>query len=151
MYEIILYISQYHRWIEAFHVISVIMWMSGMLYLPRLYVYHANVPYNSNRSNMLKVMEHRLLKIIINPAMICSVFFGIVLTITTEAYNTTWFKIKMTFIMLMLIIHMILAKHYQNFYYDKNTKNALYFKIINEIITLIIIIIVIMVVVKPFR
>ncbi|WP_246575331.1 CopD family protein [Neoehrlichia mikurensis] len=117
MYEIILYISQYHHWIEAFHIISVIMWISGMLYLPRLYVYHTNVPPHSNRSKMLKLMERRLLKIIVNPAMICSIFFGVVLAIVTEAYSTTWFAIKITFVTLILIIHMMLANDYKNMLY----------------------------------
>ena len=140
----------YKHWIEAFHVISVIAWMAGMLYLPRLYVYHAKVSIQSDSYNLLNLMEKRLLFYIITPAMVSSLVFGVMLSLITSAYYFLWFKIKSICIVLMFIIQMLLFKHRKDFTEKNNTKSTLYFKILNESITLLIIIIIIMVVVKPF-
>ncbi|RZB12652.1 CopD family protein [Ehrlichia minasensis] len=140
----------YKHWIEAFHIISIITWMAGMLYLPRIYVYHAQVPLHSDSYNLLNTMERKLLFYIINPSMISSITLGAVLSIITKAHYFLWFKIKIICVILMCIIQIMLFKHRQDFAAKNNTKSSLYFKCLNESVTLLIIIIVIMVVVKPF-
>ncbi|MBV2146292.1 protoporphyrinogen oxidase HemJ [Wolbachia endosymbiont (group A) of Portevinia maculata] len=140
----------YYHWLEAFHVISAIMWMAGMLYLPRLYVYHANVKPGSENDSLLQTMEKRLLRYIINPAMLFSLGLGITLMVIREAYREGWFHVKAFAILLMLIIHMLLAKYRKNFAMGSNEKKHVYFRVLNEAVTVLIIVIVIMVVVKPF-
>ncbi|QGR02184.1 CopD family protein [Ehrlichia ruminantium] len=140
----------YEHWVEAFHIISVIMWMAGMLYLPRLYVYHAQVGLDSESYSIFNTMERRLLLYITTPAMASSIALGTVLSIMTEAYSFTWFKIKLTCVMLMCVIYGILYKHRKDFLIKNNKQSVFYFKCINELITLLIAIIVLMVVVKPF-
>ncbi|MCV3769465.1 protoporphyrinogen oxidase HemJ [Wolbachia endosymbiont of Dipetalonema caudispina] len=140
----------YYRWFEAFHVIFVIMWMAGMLYLPRLYVYHATVELGSESDSLLQIMEKRLLKYIVNPAMLFSFIFGIILTIIREAYYEGWFHIKILALSFMFIIYVLLVKHRKNFAMGLNKKAHIYFRILNEIVTVLIIIIIITVIVKPF-
>ncbi|MDN5247895.1 MAG: protoporphyrinogen oxidase HemJ [Wolbachia endosymbiont of Tyrophagus putrescentiae] len=140
----------YYHWLEALHVISVIMWMAGMLYLPRLYVYHATVNPGSESDNLLQTMERRLLKCIINPSMCFSLGFGLTLMIIREAYREGWFHAKLFAILLMLVIHMLLAKYRKSFINGSNSKTHTHFRILNEAVTVLIIFIVIMVVVKPF-
>ncbi|OEY87127.1 TIGR00701 family protein [Wolbachia pipientis] len=139
----------YYHWIEAFHVISVIMWMAGMLYLPRLYVYHTTVKPGSESDFLLQTMEERLLKYIVNPAMCFSLGLGITLMVKKGAYYYVWFHIKILAILLMLIIHMLCAKHRKDFGAGLNKRTDLYFRILNETVTALIIVIVIMVIVKP--
>ncbi|MDR0289154.1 MAG: protoporphyrinogen oxidase HemJ [Rickettsiales bacterium] len=141
----------YYHWLEAFHVISVIMWMAGMLYLPRLYVYHATVKPGSENDSLLKIMEKRLLRFIINPAMLFSLGFGITLMVMREAYREGWFHIKALALFFMFAIHGLLARHRKNFAMGLNRKNHVYFRIVNEVVTVLIIIIIIAVIVKPFR
>ena len=140
----------YQHWIEAFHIISIIAWMAGMLYLPRLYVYHAQTPIHSDSYSLLNVMEKKLLFYIITPAMVASFIFGIILSFITAAYYFLWFKIKAICVILMCIIQILLFKHRKDFITKNNTRSPLYFKCLNESITLLIIIIIVMVVVKPF-
>ncbi|UIP92813.1 protoporphyrinogen oxidase HemJ [Wolbachia endosymbiont of Anopheles demeilloni] len=140
----------YYHWLEAFHVISVIMWVAGMLYLPRLYVYHASVKLGSENDSLLQIMEKRLLRYIINPAMLFSLGFGIMLMIIREAYLEGWFHVKALALFLMFAIHDLLAKHRKNFAVGLNKKTHVYFRVLNEAVTVLIIIIVIMVIVKPF-
>ncbi|WP_264687150.1 protoporphyrinogen oxidase HemJ [Wolbachia endosymbiont (group B) of Rhopobota naevana] len=140
----------YYHWFEAFHVISVIMWVAGMLYLPRLYVYHASVKPGSENDSLLQIMEKRLLRYIINPAMLFSLSFGIMLMIIREPYYEGWFHVKALALFLMFAIHFLLAKHRKNFVVGLNKKTHVYFRVLNEAVTVLIIIIVIMVIVKPF-
>ncbi|OAM04598.1 MAG: hypothetical protein TV41_02515 [Wolbachia endosymbiont of Dactylopius coccus] len=140
----------YYHWLEAFHVISVIMWVAGMLYLPRLYVYHASVKPGSENDSLLQIMEKRLLRYIINPAMLFSLSFGIMLMIIREPYHEGWFHVKALALFLMFAIHFLLAKHRKNFVVGLNKKTHVYFRVLNEAVTVLIIIIVIMVIVKPF-
>ncbi|MGL9725961.1 MAG: protoporphyrinogen oxidase HemJ [Wolbachia sp.] len=140
----------YYHWLEAFHVISVIMWMVGMLYLPRLYVYHASIKPESENDSLLQIMENGLLKYIINPAMLFSLSFGIILMIIREAYREGWFHAKVLALFFMFVIHALLAKHRKNFAVRSNKKTHVHFRVLNEAVTVLIIIIVIMVIVKPF-
>ncbi len=126
------------------------MWVAGMLYLPRLYVYHASVKPGSENDSLLQIMKKRLLRYIINPAMLFSLSFGIMLMIIREAYREGWFHLKALALFLMFAIHGLLAKHRKNFAVGLNKKTHVYFRVLNEGVTVLIIIIVIMVIVKPF-
>jgi putative membrane protein len=138
--------------IKALHIIAVISWMAGMLYLPRLYVYHAGVKPGSEASEMLKVMERRLLRIIINPAMIAAWVFGIGLAAGEwdSLKHAGWFHIKLTMLVLMQICHAMLARWRRHFAQDRNVHTAKFYRMVNEIPTLLMVIIVCMAVVKPF-
>ena len=139
----------YHHWLEALHIISVIVWMAGMLYLPRLYVYHADVKYNSESDKLLQMMERRLLRIIINPAMIFTLIFGIILAVESSYYVAGWFHVKMLLVVVMLGIHHVLSRYRKAFAKGGNTHSPLFYRILNESVTLVMIMIVIMAVVKP--
>jgi putative membrane protein len=139
------------EWVKALHVISVIAWMAGMLYLPRLFVYHAVAEIGSDKSETFKIMERRLLRGIINPAMIATYIFGfwLVLSGWVDA-GSTWLHLKIVFVLLLTACHGVLAKHTRLFAEDKNTKSQKYFRILNEVPTVLMIVIVVLVVVKPF-
>ena len=134
----------------SLHVISVISWMAGMLYLPRLYVYHCGVKAGSEASEIFKVMEHKLLRYIINPAMIASWVFGLWLAFTIEAWMQGWFHAKMTLLIGMQIAHALLARYRRQFAKDENTKSAKFYRWLNELPTVLMIGIVLLVLVKPF-
>lgn len=141
-------------WIKALHVIAVISWMAGMLYLPRLFVYHATAKVGSELSETLKVMERKLLRLIINPAMIASWLFGGMLLwyyIENDMFKTAgWLHTKVSLLVLMQIVHAMLARHRRQFAQDRNTKSARYYRWLNEAPTVLMIAIVILVIVQPF-
>ncbi len=143
--------SNYYDWFKALHVIAVISWMAGMLYLPRLFVYHCDAIKGGEADEKLKIMETKLIKIIINPAMIITLISGL-----TNAYIYglgnlgIWFHIKMSAVLILILIHGLLIKWHKKFLQGQNTFRATFFKIINETITGLMVISVIMVVVKPF-
>ncbi|WP_422373928.1 protoporphyrinogen oxidase HemJ [Roseibium sp.] len=137
-------------WIKALHVISIIAWMAGMLYLPRLFVYHVDAESGSVQSETFKVMERRLLKAIINPAMIASWLFGLWLAWELQAWQDGWFHAKFLFVLLMSGVHGHLSSCVKKFARDENTKPARYYRILNEVPTVLMIGIVIFVIVKPF-
>jgi putative membrane protein len=139
-----------YEWMKALHIISVISWMAGMLYLPRLYVYHASAKPGSELSETLKIMERKLLRFIINPAMISSFIFGIwMLTINTGIMHETFFHVKLTAVLAMTICHTFLARYRRTFAEDRNTHSAKFFRILNEVPTFLMILIVIMIIVRP--
>lgn len=140
-----------YLWVKALHIISVISWMAGMLYLPRLFVYHATAPKGGELSETLKVMERKLLRLIINPAMILTWGFGIWLIILMpEWFQQGWMHAKLTLLVFMQLAHAYLARTRRNFANDANTQSAKHFRIINEIPTVLMIGIVGLVVLKPF-
>lgn len=139
-----------YLWLKAFHIMSVIAWMAAMFYLPRLFVYHAQVEAGSEQSELFKVMERRLLKAIMTPAMIATWVFGLWLAIETGAFSDGWFHAKMTLVLLMSGAHGYLAKCTRIFASDANTKGDRYYRIVNEIPTVLMIGIVLLVVLKPF-
>ena len=139
-----------YAWVLALHVISIISWMAGLLYLPRLFVYHVDAESGSELSETLKTMERRLLRAIMTPAMIASWIFGIWLVVLTDAQSEIWFHIKLTLIVLLSASHMAMAKWRKEFASDKNTRSARFYRIANEVPTLLMISIVILVIVKPF-
>jgi putative membrane protein len=139
-----------YHWLLAFHIIAVIAWMAGMLYLPRLFVYHCEADPGSRQSETFKVMERRLLKAIINPAMIVTWVLGLWLAWSGGWFSAPWFHTKLVLVLGMMGVHGILSKYVREFAADKRRKSAKYFRIINEIPTVLLILIVILAVVKPF-
>jgi len=139
-----------YEWIKAFHVIAVIAWMAGMLYLPRLFVYHCEAEIGSKQSETFKVMERRLLKAIINPAMIAAWLLGLYLAWTGHWFSSGWFHIKLLLVLILSGLHGMLARWVRDFANDRNTRSQKFYRIINEIPTVLMIGIVIMVIVKPF-
>lgn len=145
-------IADYYDWIKALHVISVIFWMAGMLYLPRLYVYHSSAKIGSDSDKMLQIMEYRLLKYIMNPTMVLVIITGLTVAhIYGFSALGLWFYIKMLAVLCLLAYHGFLARCRKNFAKGINHYSTRFYKIINEIPAVIIIVIVIMVIVKPFE
>jgi len=146
------FLADYYLWVKSLHLVAVMSWMAGMLYLPRLFVYHADVDPKSEASQLLKVMERRLLRYIINPAMIATFLLGILLAMTPGVISSGagWFHSKVGLVLIMAGIHGMLSKHRKNFERDENKKSAKYFRVLNEVPTLLMILIVILAVVKPF-
>ena len=143
-------LAGYMLWIKAAHVIAVITWMAGMLYLPRLFVYHCEAPPGSEGSERFKVMERRLLKGIINPSMIAVWILGLTLAWISQAYLQTWFQIKFVLVLALSGIHGFLVARWRDFANDRNTRSARFYRIINEVPAVLIVLIVILAVVKPF-
>ncbi|MET3662099.1 protoporphyrinogen oxidase HemJ [Aquamicrobium ahrensii] len=139
-----------YNWIKAFHVIAVISWMAGMLYLPRLFVYHADAEKGSVQSETFKVMERRLLRAIINPAMTVSWVLGLWLAWKGFGFQGGWLHAKITAVVLMSGVHGYLSAAARKFAEDRNEKTAKHWRIVNEVPTLLMIAIVILVIVKPF-
>lgn len=141
-----------YPWTKAFHIIAMVAWMAGMLYLPRLFVYHCEVPLGSRESERFKVMERRLLKQIVNPAMVATWFFGVLLVLTPGIldWSAGWWHVKLTAVLLMSGLHGAFSRWRRDFLEDRNRRSQRFFRIANEIPTLLLIVIVIMVVVRPF-
>jgi protoporphyrinogen IX oxidase len=139
-----------YEWVLVLHIVSVISWMAGLLYLPRLFVYHVEAKPGSELSETFKIMERRLLRAIMTPAMIASWIFGLWLAYITEAFSEGWFHGKILLVILMSAAHMGMARWRKDFERDNNARGAKYYRIANEIPTLLMIGIVVLVVVKPF-
>ena len=140
------------EWVKALHVISVIAWMAGMLYLPRLFVYHADAEKGSVQSETFRVMERRLYRGITTPAMIAAWVFGLWMVIGFQAvdWSQKWAWVKALMVILLSAFHGLLGRYRRAFAEDRNDKSSRFFRSINEIPTLLMVIIVIMVIVKPF-
>ncbi len=141
--------SSAYLWIKALHIIAVIAWMAGLLYLPRLYVYHADADVGSEFSEKLKIMERRLLRAIMNPAMLVSLIAGGAL-LAYQDFSSGWLHVKLTAIVGLLIMHMLMAKWRKDFEKDTNTHSHKFYRVANEIPTVLMILIVVLAVVKPF-
>jgi protoporphyrinogen IX oxidase len=139
-----------YEWIKALHVIAVISWMAGMLYLPRLFVYHCEAEKGSPQSETFKVMERRLLRAIINPAMIVTWLAGLYLVWAGHFYLSGWFHAKFLLVLILSAVHGFFARCVKDFATDGNRRSQRFYRIINEVPTLIMIGIVILVIVKPF-
>jgi putative membrane protein len=146
------WLSAAYPWIKAVHVIAVIAWMAGMLYLPRLYVYHCGVAPGSEAAEMLKVMERRLLRAIVNPAMILSLILGAALLATPGIvdWSSGWMHAKLLLVVVMLALHGMFSRWRRDFELGRNTRSARFYRIANEVPTLLTIGIVLLVVAKPF-
>jgi putative membrane protein len=140
-----------YLWIKAFHVIAVIAWMAGMLYLPRLFVYHCAAGPGSQQSETFKVMERRLIRAIINPAMVATWVLGFSLVWLNPALaETGWLRTKFALVVVMSGLHGYLVRRWRDFDADRNRKSAKFYRVLNEVPTVLLIAIVILVVVKPF-
>ncbi len=144
------FLSNYIDWIKAFHVIAVIAWMAGMLYLPRLFVYHTETRPGSEGSERFKVMERRLLKAIMNPAMIAVWILGPLLAWLTGTYLDTWLQTKFVLVIAMTGVHGFCVHCWREFANDRNTRTARFYRILNEVPALLMVFIVILVIVQPF-
>ncbi len=139
-----------YLWLKALHVIAVISWMAGLLYLPRLFVYHCEVAPGSETSEKFKVMERRLLKAIMTPAMVVAWVAGLWMAVSGGLFHDGWFHVKLTLVVLMTIAHHMMTRWKNDFAADRNTRPQRFFRIANEAPTLLMIFIVILVIVKPF-
>lgn len=142
--------AQAYLWIKAVHLISVIAWMAGMFYLPRLFVYHCDAEKGSVQSETFKVMEKRLLRVIVNPAMISSWVFGLLLIYMLYPIAGYWIWVKLAAAVAMSGVHGHFAKAVRLFAEDRNEKSPRYWRMMNEAPTLLMILIVVMVIVRPF-
>lgn len=141
-----------YPWIKSVHVIAVIAWMAGLLYLPRLFVYHVDAAPGSDKSETFKVMERRLLRAIMNPAMIIALALGLFLLGAPGVidWGSFWIWIKLAAVTLMIVAHMVFAKWRKEFEADANTRPAKTYRIANEVPTVLMIIVVFMVIARPF-
>jgi protoporphyrinogen IX oxidase len=139
-----------YEWLKALHVIAVISWMAGMLYLPRLFVYHCQAEPRSKQSETFKVMERRLLKGIINPAMIAAWLLGLWLAWRSGLWRAPWLDVKMALVLALTAMHGLFAGWVRDFAADRNRRSAKFYRAINEIPTILMIAIVILAIVKPF-
>ena len=136
---------------KSLHLIAVISWMAGLLYLPRIFVYHVENLNDQNSSSIFKTMERKLFFYIMMPAMILSWIFGfiLILTIGIDVFFTLWVKLKLLFVILLTIYHFYLSKLLKDFSLNRNTKSSKFFRILNEVPTILLILIVFIVIFKP--
>ena len=139
-----------YEWLKAFHVIAVIAWMAGMLYLPRLFVYHCDAEPGSKQSETFKVMERRLLKVIINPAMAATWLLGLWLAYDSGFFRAGWFHAKFALVIVLSALHGFLSRTVKDFAADRNRRSQQFYRIINEIPAVLMVGIVILAIVKPF-
>jgi protoporphyrinogen IX oxidase len=137
-------------WLKAFHVIAIIAWMAGMLYLPRLFVYHCEAEPHSRQSETFKVMERRLLNVITTPAMAASWVLGLWLAWTGGFYVAGWLQAKVVLVLALSALHGFFVRCVRDFALDENRHSQRFYRIINEVSTVLLIGIVILAVVKPF-
>ena len=136
---------------KSLHLIAVISWMAGLLYLPRIFVYHVENLKDKNTSSIFKIMERKLYFYIMTPAMILTWVFGLILIsyLGSEVFSATWIKLKLFLVILLTLYHFYLSKIMDDFKMDQNTKSSKFFRIINEVPTILLILIVFLVVFKP--
>lgn len=146
------FILTHYQWFKALHIIAVIAWMAGMLYLPRLFVYHVDAEQGSVQSETFKIMERRLLKFIMTPALIATWLFAILMIAANSEtlMQSGWFHAKFLLVFIMSGIHGVFSKWVKVFAADANQKTAKFYKIWNEVPTVLMIIIVLLAVVKPY-
>ncbi len=139
-----------YLWIKAFHIIAVISWMAGMLYLPRLFVYHCEAEVGSQQSETFKVMERRLLKAIINPAMVVTWILGLWLAYEAGFFKSGWLHTKLVLVLVLSALHGFLTGQVRAFSQDKRPYSQKFYRIINEVPAVLMVGIVLLVVLKPF-
>ena len=145
------FLAESYLWLKALHVISVIAWMAGLFYLPRLFVYHAQTTVGSETSETFKVMEAKLLRIIMNPAMIASWVFAIgIILVRPDFWSSGWFHAKLMLVVLLTGMHMVMGYWRRLFAEDRNTRSHVFYRYANEVPTLLMIGIVILAIVEPF-
>lgn len=139
-----------YPWVKALHVIAVISWMAGLLYMPRLFIYHTDAEKSSVQSETFKVMERRLLTVIMNPAMVLSWIFGLYLAWTVHHFQGGWLHAKIAAVLALSATHGYFARSVARFARDENDKSPRFWRMMNEVPTVLMIVIVILVVVQPF-
>lgn len=139
-----------YPWMKSLHVVAIISWMAGMLYLPRLFVYHCGVAVGSEASETFKVMEHKLLRFIINPAMVVSWVAGLWIAWEMSFYRDVWFLLKLTGVLGLSAVHGYFAKAVADFARDEGRRDHRFWRFMNEVPTLLMLAIVVLVIVKPF-
>jgi putative membrane protein len=139
-----------YEWIKALHVIAVIGWMAGMLYLPRLFVYHCEAEIGSKQSETFKIMERRLLRAIMNPAMVVTWLAGLYLAWAGHWFAAAWLHGKLLLVVALSGVHGFFSRWVKNFAADRNTRSQRFYRVINEVPTILMIGIVLLVVIKPF-
>lgn len=137
-------------WLRALHVVAVISWMAGLLYLPRLFVYHCDAPAGSQMSETFKVMERRLLRAIMNPAMIVAWVVGLAMVWAQGLWGAGWMQAKLALVVAMTVMHHVLARWRKDFAADRNTRPARTYRIANEVPTLLMLGIIVLVFVRPW-
>ena len=137
-------------WLRALHIVAVIAWMAGLLYLPRLFVYHCDAEKGSTQSETFKVMERRLLRGIMNPAMILVWVLGLWMAYRAGWWHAGWFQMKLALVVGLTVVHHLFGRWRKDFEADRNTRTARFFRFWNEVPTLLLIAIVLLVVLKPF-
>lgn len=145
------FLADYYLWIKALHIISVIFWIAGMAYLPRLFVYHAESEPGSETSELFKVMERRLLRGIINPSMAAAFLFGgLMLAINPALFSDHWMQVKLVLVLGLGAIHGEFSRWRKQFERDENRRPARFYRIVNEVPLVLVILIVLLAVPKPF-
>jgi len=144
------FLGEGYLWVKALHVIAVIAWMAGMLYLPRLYVYHCAAEPGSAQSETFKVMEQRLLRAIVNPAMILAWVLGLALVAHLDAWGEAWMHAKFACVIALSILHGLFARWRRQFAAADNRHEARFYRRVNEVPAVLMIAIVVLVVVRPF-
>ena len=146
------WLADWYLWIKALHIISVMAWMAGMLYLPRLFVYHVDAEPGSVQSETFKIMERRLMRAIINPAMGSAFLFGTLLAVTPGIvdWSTGWPWFKIVLLIALTGIHGFMSRWRRQFEADQNVHSGKFYRLMNEVPTVLMILIVITIVVKPF-
>lgn len=141
-----------YPWVKALHVVSMVAWMAGLFYLPRLFVYHCDMARGSAESERFKVMERRLLKQITTPAMIATFLFGILLVLTPGVidWSAGWWHVKLLGVLLLGGFHGAMSRWRRDFLEDRNRKSAKFFRVANEVPTILLLVVVVMVIVRPF-
>ncbi len=141
-----------YPWTKALHLIALIAWMAGLLYLPRLFVYHCAAAPGTETSEIFKVMERRLHKLIMTPAMIATFLFGILLALTPGLvdWHAGWFYVKLVAVILLAGVHGAMSRWRKDFLADRNRHPQKFFRIMNEVPTVLMLVAVVMVVVQPF-
>ena len=142
-----------YLFIKAIHIIAIISWMAGLLYMPRLFIYHCSSAKGSDQSETFKIMEYKLMRIIMNPAMILSWLLGLYLAFgvpVVDMKTDIWFHVKLLLVIALTVVHMMMAGFRKKFEQDVNEKSEKYFRVFNEVPTVLMILIVLLVVIKPF-
>lgn len=146
------FLAEWYVWTKTLHIVSVVAWMAGMMYLPRLYIYHCDAEPGSKQSETFKVMERKLLRGIINPAMFAVFIFGGLLLMTPGVidWSSGWIWAKLGFVLVLGAIHGLFSRWRKDFEADRNTRPAKFYRIVNEIPFVLMVAIVVMVIVRPF-
>lgn len=148
MEQINSFLSEHYSWLLSLHIIAVISWMAGMFYMPRLFVYHTRLETGSDASEMFKEMELKLIRIIINPAMIFAWVFGLSMAFGQDLWGHSWFQLKFLCVILMSGFHGFLSRWRKQFARDENIHTEKFYRLMNEVPTILMIIIVFLVIMK---